>query len=1163
METYFSNIQKELDSAHALAKQARQRGYDPEKHVDIVLAKNMAERVEGLISTVAPQLKGTRMTERIQELEETYGALSWEVGLKIAEEVARQEFCTFSSQKEAMEIGIRVGFAYHTVGIVSAPLEGFIELVLKRTKEGKEYFSIKFAGPIRGAGGTAASYCVILSDYIRHKFGFAAYDPSENEISRFITELQDYHERVTNLQYNPSPEELRFLIANVPVEVDGDPSEVFEVSNYKDLPRVETNRIRSGVCLVVSMIALKAPKIWKRLKKLGKDFDLEWTFLEEFLKIQKKVKAKQEKSTSEGSKLTPNHTYIADLVAGRPVLSNPMARGGFRLRYGRARISGFSAACIHPALSFILNSYIATGTQLKVERPGKATAVTFCDSIQGPVVLLKDDSVVELSDVELAKQLSTKVKEILQLGDILFCYGDFSENGHFLCPVGYCEEWYGQELIKAIESKHGNRDIAAAAADVGIPASALTLLVENPLLTKLSFRASMALSRSLALPLHPTHTYHWTALMPADLQLLSTWIRKHTTVPMTRPQELVLPLDGECKFVLENLAMPHGMRAQQVVFSPDVAASLLLCLGLYGDKAKDCGIIDGEDVLAMVNRLAGIPIRDKSGTFIGARMGRPEKAKQRKMAGSPHVLFPVGEEGGRLRSFQAALEVGKVTADFPLFVCPSCQTETVYSVCDACGSDAEQQESTESDANNGRYYSSNGPRSYSNRAIPISRYFSSATKLLDMKMYPDLIKGVRGTSNKDHRPEHLAKGLLRAKHDIYVNKDGTTRYDMSEIPITHFKPAEIGTTVETLIGLGYTHDAKGNPLISSDQVIELKCQDLILPGQSYTDQSADAVLLNVSRFVDELLEKFYRVPPFYNATGPEDLVGQLVICLSPHTSAGIVGRVIGFSRTQGMFAHPLMHAAMRRDCDGDEACVMLLMDGLLNFSRQYLPDKRGAKTMDAPLVLTTKLVPSEVDDMVLGMDIAWKYKLELYEAAEKMKNPWDVKVEQVGAYIGTERQYEHMGYTHEVSDLNIGVVTSAYKTLPSMEEKLKGQMELAEKIRAVSASAVAALVIEKHFLKDTKGNLRKFSQQQFRCVNCNEKFRRPPLIGRCTNCQGRLIFTVSEGSVIKYLEPSISLAEKYDVPAYLKQTLNLVKRRVESVFGKDKERQEGLGKWFG
>ena len=124
-------------------------------------------------------------------------------------------------------------------------------------------------------------------------------------------------------------------------------------------------------------------------------------------------------------------------------------------------------------------------------------------------------------------------------------------------------------------------------------------------------------------------------------------------------------------------------------------------------------------------------------------------------------------------------------------------------------------------------------------------------------------------------------------------------------------------------------------------------------------------------------------------------------------------------------------------------------------------------------------------------------------------------------------------------------------------------MELADKIRAVDAADVARLVIEKHLLRDIRGNLRKFSMQQFRCSKCTEKYRRPPLTGKCLACGGRLIFTVSEGTIIKYLEPAISLSEKYNLPAYLKQTLALTKDRVEGLFGKEKDKQEGLGRWFG
>jgi len=290
IDAYLKDLEIQLRSCYKVAAEARKMGFDPEERVDIPIAKNMAERVEGLIREVAPQLVGSKMTKRISELENEYALLDWRVGLKIAEEVATENFCKFDSKKQAMEVGIRVGFAYLTGGIVAAPLEGFIELRLKKTKNNLEYFSVWYAGPVRGAGGTAAAASLLIADYVRQKMGYAKYDPSPNEVNRYITEVRDYHERVTNLQYFPAPEEIAFLAKNLPIEINGDPTEKIDVSNYKDLPRVETNRIRGGACLVLAEgLAQKAPKLWKRLSVWGKDLGLDWEFLEKFLNLQKQV----------------------------------------------------------------------------------------------------------------------------------------------------------------------------------------------------------------------------------------------------------------------------------------------------------------------------------------------------------------------------------------------------------------------------------------------------------------------------------------------------------------------------------------------------------------------------------------------------------------------------------------------------------------------------------------------------------------------------------------------------------------------------------------------------------------------------------------------------------------------------------------------------------
>ena len=548
-------------------------------------------------------------------------------------------------------------------------------------------------------------------------------------------------------------------------------------------------------------------------------------------------------------------------------------------------------------------------------------------------------------------------------------------------------------------------------------------------------------------------------------------------------------------------------------------------------------------------------------------MGRPEKAKMRRLAGSPHVLFPVGKQGGRFRSFQAVVEGNKpVRADLPAYLCPKCDSETIYKVCEKCGSrtgklvNCRECGQTLKCGNKDHLTSS-----FFSKPADVKSYFKAACSLLGESSHPDLVKGVKGTSNRDHVPEHLFKGILRAKHGIAVNKDGTTRYDMSELPITHFKPREIGTSVEALRKLGYSRDVEGKPLESPDQILEIFPQDIILPSSPESvEESADVVLLNVAAFVDELLEKLYGLGPFYSAKSKDGLIGALVVGIAPHISAGIVGRILGFSQTQTLLAHPLFHAAMRRDADGDEACVILAMDALLNFSRQYLPDSRGAKTMDSPLVLTPWIIPAEVDDMAHRFDVPPRYPLDFYEAACSYRMPFEVSsIELLGARLGKETQYEGIIFTHSLGSINSGVLMSAYKTLPSMEEKLKGQMVLAEKIRAVDERDVARLVIEKHFLKDVRGNLRKFSTQQFRCIECNKKFRRPPLSGSCDSCRGKLLFTVSEGSVVKYLEPAISLAEKYDVSPYLMQVLDLTQHRVNDIFGKENDKQEGLGRWFG
>jgi len=105
---------------------------------------------------------------------------------------------------------------------------------------------------------------------------------------------------------------------------------------------------------------------------------------------------------------------------------------------------------------------------------------------------------------------------------------------------------------------------------------------------------------------------------------------------------------------------------------------------------------------------------------------------------------------------------------------------------------------------------------------------------------------------------------------------------------------------------------------------------------------------------------------------------------------------------------------------------------------------------------------------------------------------------------------------------------------------------------------VAERVIEYHFLPDIIGNLRAFSRQETRCLDCGEKYRRMPLTGECRECGGRVNLTVHEGSVSKYVDTAIEVAERFDCRPYTKQRLKVLDQSLESIFEDDTNKQSGI-----
>ncbi len=1138
MLQYFNTLESELNRAIDLANRARANGADPKPTIEIPIAKDLADRVEKLLA-----IEG--VAKRLRELENTMSRE--EAALQMGLEVAGGKIVSFASKKEAIEAAVRVAMAVLTEGVVAAPIEGIAKIDLAKNDDGSEYIRIYYAGPIRSAGGTAQALSVLAADYVRRSMGIARFIPRPEEVERYVEEITAYH-RAVHLQSLPSDDEIRLIVRNCPICIDGEPTEEAEIEGWRDLPRIETNRIRGGMALVIAEgIALKAPKVKKHVDKLKLDG---WNWLDKFV-----VTIKTDDTSAQ---LKPNDKYLQDLIAGRPVFSHPSMPGGFRLRYGRSRNTSFAAAGISPATMVLMDDFIAAGTQIKVERPGKAAGIAPVDTIEGPTVRLFNGDVLRADTAEEALRVRPSVQKILDIGEILINYGDFLENNHPLVPSSYCYEWWLQELAaKKTKTPHSTPYFKE-------PGD-----LKNP-----DQKTALFLSDTYKVPLHPKYTYLWHDISLDEYIELAEYIQKNGTYA----EKLSFPLDDKIKNILEMLLVPHIVREKLIHIEEPLP--LMRCLGLNSNLKKTWTAAE-PNIIDMVSKASGITIRSRAPVRIGGRMGRPEKSDRREMKPAPHVLFPIGEAGGRRRSLKSARDyvdnddngergtdwraglsvqrekVGTIKVQIGERICPSCKTRTFKNRC-KCGKFTQPMFKCPSCG----IETGTAPvcpkckketSSVTEMGIDFKSEYQLALENVGERDNFDSIKGVLGLTSKNKTPEPLEKGILRAKHDVVVFKDGTVRYDLSDMPLTHIKPKEIGVSVERLKELGYVNDIHGKPLIEDNQILELKVQDIVV------SKDCAEYLLKTARFIDDLLTKYYKVGSYYNLSSIDGLIGKLIIGLAPHTSAGVLGRLIGFTSASVGYAHPFFHAAKRRNCDGDEDCVMLLMDGLLNFSRSYLPDKRGGQ-MDAPLVLTTRIDPNEVDKEAHNIDVLFQYPLEFYEATLQYKNPKDIVklMDTVSGRLSTPAQYEGFGFTHDTADIAAGPKNSAYKTLGTMIEKMDAQLALARKIKAVDPQDVAERIINSHFLPDLIGNLRSFSKQKVRCTKCNAKYRRPPLRGTCPKCGGNIVLTVHEGSVRKYLETSLRIADEYNVRHYTKQRLELLELEMRSLFESDKVKQKGL-----
>ena len=1342
MESYHQWLDERTDDAYHIAEQARKKGYDHKEFVEIPRAADLAGRTEKLLITY---LDGYEVAEDIRILLAEHDRET--TSIMMAQSVARGFREKGYDLVTAIDVGLRVGLAILTEAVLVAPLEGISEVRLLNNIDGSQFVSVHFAGPIRAAGGTAQALAVLIADMIRRELNVGHYQPTDPEVERVKEEFGLYR---GNLQYRPSPSEIDEIVRACPIMINGESTEKIECAGYGRVRNIDEPRIRGGVLLVIGEgMCLKAPKIQKHTERLNLPG---WDFISKFA-----ARGKEKEPTGSGpvfkSRRVPTISkFMKDIIAGRPVFGAPLEAGGFRLRYGRARPSGLAAASTNTASMLAMDDFITIGTQMKIERPGKACAITPSDHTEGPWVVLRDGRFLRLDDAPSFALIRSQVGAVWDNGELVLGYGEFMENNKNLVPAGYCDDWWASDLLEELKDEAtvlealSTMGIDRKEAPIGAPGThpedtptpGEQFHVRRRWHTYLrQLRPNWDQAKQIALrfktSLPPPHNPWFLDLplewVPSVLTLLegaviepfgtmkageqkaeegleayprpegrqlrliggvAGW--KHEAMDMLRPEQIsdvgshtipgpqLRPLpplfggetpeawtlvqhgiakgtamilglahhhDGDDLIIttgwpavlegfgysfegesplriadarsrfearIETLRQAHitlkEERKRQAELRTAKATVRIAAetdarqrgLGIAetdqvgrdaADEVPDPGPndpalylaaqVDEDDhavdgIMIQVRKISDLRWEHSAPVRIGCRMGRPEKAAPRIMSPMTHALFPIDLTGGNQRLMAIAASKQTIRVQMGRRICSKCGKESPFVICHHRLLD-EDGEGIPGENCRGRTAMRESENSKRRRrgeiqSVRLDTIIEDARLRLGLDRIPRTVKCMKKIASRDQTPEAIEKGLLRAKFELPVFRDGTVRFDMSDVPVTHFTPREIGVSWQTIESLGYTHDVEGVPLESDEQMLEIFPQDFIVA------KNAGEFFVRTAKFIDDLLVRYYGMEPYYNVNTPDDLVGHLICALAPHTSGGVLSRIIGWADCSGGYAHPLFHAAKRRNCDGDEDAIMLLMDGLLNFSREILPANRGG-LMDAPLVLTTRLNPTEVDKEALNVDSGWFYERDFYETTLNQPHPKTIaeRMDFVERRLGSIAAVRGYGYTHDCDAIDAGPALSAYKTLDTMIDKMNGQLDLGHKLRGVDVRTVASSVVRSHFLPDLRGNMNAYARQKVRCLKCAHSYRRMPIAGSCIQakkssgqglatvgvaksegglCGGNLALTVSEGAVRKYIKVTKHVMATYGVDNYTKQNVEWLSDSVDSLFNNDRAKQLSL-----
>ena len=616
--------------------------------------------------------------------------------LKISEEIAQGKYSN-DDLTTRLDNAVRVSLAIVTEGVTVAPLQGISDVQIKNNSDGSKYLSISFAGPIRSAGGTEAAFTMLIADHVRKSVGLSKFQANsfDDETGRFVEELRIYEREVGSFQFKILDEDVIKCISNLPVELDGVDTDPVEIVGHRAMKRIKTDRVRGGALRVMNDGLIgRSRKLLKIIDNLGLDG---WDWLKEL------KGAIQKEGSSEDDTV---HHRMSEVITGRPVLSMSNRIGGFRLRYGRCYNTGFSTIGIHPTVPILLNYAIVVGTQIKIDIPGKAATIALVDSIEPPLVKLDDGTVTYVTTIEHAHQIQNRINTILYLGDILVSYGDFLENNAKLFPASYVEEIWGLELQMKIKQISSNNSYSTDEKYVNeileyINKQRLFELANNPIEIIPTLKEAFLISKILSIPLHPKYSFYWESITVDEIILLRNEFLKKIEIDANADlifnitkattnnyyfESFLLDYNETLKGILERLGITHSIKNYNNNLFLELSELnqlnslvILLCNpSINNESSNKISSID------YIIRISGLLLKPKFSSSIAGRVGRPEKAAERKMKPPVHVLFPVGSKGGSTRDLIKASKEEILYTEIANRYCQTCNLTSLGTKCRNC-----------------------------------------------------------------------------------------------------------------------------------------------------------------------------------------------------------------------------------------------------------------------------------------------------------------------------------------------------------------------------------------------------------------------------------------------------------------------------------------------